>query len=271
MADLLFYSSKILKVFTQPDTLLVMLFLLGAALLWLRRPRTGRLIVTVCALLLFAVSALPIGPYWIGALESRFHRPDLDKMPPPDGIIVLGGALSHPGVVRRYGSISLNQRGERIVEFAMLARRFPQARLIFAGGTGDLRQNAMPEAERLKPFTEALGIAPGRVEYEERSRNTWENAVFTKELVQPKPGERWLLVTSAAHMPRSVGIFRKVGWRVVPFPVDYETDGSPPWFWFDPVTNWFLVDTAAHETLGLVVYYLTGHSASLFPRSEAAS
>ncbi len=270
MADLLFYSSKILKFFTRPDTLLVMLFLLGAALLWLRRPRTGRLVVTACALLLFAVSALPVAPYWIGVLESRFPRPDPDKMPPPDGIIVLGGALSHPGVVRRYGAISLNERAERIVEFAMLARRFPQARLVFTGGTGDLRQSAMPEADRLKPFTAALGIAHGRMEYEEGSRNTWENAAFSKELVQPKPGERWLLVTSAAHMPRSVGIFRQVGWQPIPFPVDYETDGNPPWFWFDPVTNWYLVDIAAHETIGLIIYYLTGHSASLFPGPEPA-
>lgn len=270
MADLLFYSSKVLKVFTQPDAVLVLLFLLGAALLWLRRPKTGRLLVTFSALVLFAVSALPIGSWWIGVLETRFPRPAFDTLAPPDGIIVLGGSLSNPTVTSLYGAISLNERAERIVELSMLARRFPQARLVFSGGSGDLRQKVAPESDRLKPFTTDLGIAPGRLEYEERSRNTWENAAFSLAQVRPKPGERWLLVTSAAHMPRSVGIFRKVGWPVIPFPVDYETAGAPPWFWFDPVTNWYMVNIAAHETIGLIVYYLTGHSASLFPGPEPA-
>lgn len=271
MDDLLFYTSKTLKVFTQPDAILVLLFLAGTALLWLRRPRTGRLILTACTLALFAVSAFPIGAWWIGVLEERFPRPDPANLAPPDGIIVLGGSLSNPGVVQRYGAISMNERAERIVEFAMLARRFPEARLVFTGGSGDLRQQAQPEAERLKPFTADLGIAPGRMEYEERSRNTWENALFSKQQIQPQPGERWLLVTSAAHIPRSVGIFRQVGWPVIPFPVDYESDGTPPLFWFDPVVNWYMVNIAAHETIGLIVYYLTDRSASLFPGPEPAS
>lgn len=271
MDDLLFYRSKTLAVFTEPVGVLLLVLLLGAGLLWLRRPRTGRLIVTASAALLFAVSALPIGAWWIGAIESRFPRPDLETMPPPDGIIVLGGALSNPVVFRRYGVIALNRRAERIVEFAMLARRFPDARLVFTGGTGDLHQAQIVEADRLRPFTAALGIAPGRIEYEDRSRNTWENALFSKRQIKPAPGERWLLVTSAAHMPRSVGIFRQVGWPVVPFPVDFETAGSPPWFWFSPVSNWYMLNIAAHETIGMIVYYLTDRSASLFPGPESAS
>jgi uncharacterized SAM-binding protein YcdF (DUF218 family) len=149
-----------------------------------------------------------------------------------------------------------------------LARRFPHARLIHSGGTGDLRQVNVPESEGLKPYAEWLGIPKVRLEYEERSRNTYENAAFTKALVQPKPGERWLLVTSASHMPRSVGIFRAVDWDVIPFPVDYETFASPPWFRLNPARNLGLVEIAAHETIGLIVYYLTGHSATLFPGPE---
>jgi uncharacterized SAM-binding protein YcdF (DUF218 family) len=108
MTELLFYSSNILKVFTQPDAVLVLLFLLGTALLWLRRPKTGRLLVSICALVLFAVSTLPIGSGWIGVLETRFPRPGLDTMASPDGIIVLGGALSNPTVTKLYGAISAN-------------------------------------------------------------------------------------------------------------------------------------------------------------------
>jgi uncharacterized SAM-binding protein YcdF (DUF218 family) len=269
MADVFFVLSKLAKALVEPDSLLMIGLGLGCLLLWLGRPKTGRWLLTGCTAVLFAVSALPIGAWWIGALETRFPRPDLASLPPPDGIIVLGGALANPRVSQMYGAINLNQRAERIVEFAMLARRYPEARLLFTGGSGDLRQRVTPESDRLKPFTVDLGIAPGRVEYEERSRNTVENAIYSKELAAPKPGERWLLVTSAAHMPRSVGIFRKLGWDVIPFPVDYETAGAPPLYWFDPVKNWYMLGVAAHETVGLIAYYLAGHTAALFPRPES--
>ena len=268
MEEFLFILSKSFKILTRPDLLLLLILTIGVILLWSRFAQSGRIVLSVCAVVLVSVSVLPFSAWWIGALEERFPRPDVETMEPPDGIIVLGGALSNPGVVERYGVISLNMRAERIVEFANLGRRFPDARMVFTGGTGDLRQIAPVEADRLKPFTGELGLEPGRVEYEEKSRNTWENALFSKEKINPKPNETWLLVTSAAHMPRSVGIFRKVGWNVTPYPVDYETDGTPPWFWFDPVTNWYRANVAAHETIGLIVYYLADRTSSLFPAPE---
>ena len=73
---------------------------------------------------------------------------------------------------------------------------------------------------------ERLGLAAGRVIYEERSRNTSENAEFSLAIARPQPGETWLLITSAFHMSRAVGSFRRAGWNVVPYPVDFRPMGT---------------------------------------------
>jgi uncharacterized SAM-binding protein YcdF (DUF218 family) len=269
LQDLLFYSSKILKVLTLPEALLVLLLCLGALLLWSGRARTGRCLVTLAAVVFFVISFAPLGHWWMHILEERFPRPDLASLQPPDGIVVLGGSLSSLAATRNYNAIALNQRGERVVELAILARRFPKARLVHSGGTGDLRQENPPESEGLKPFAEALGIDPARLEFEERSRNTYENALYSRQQLQPKPGQRWLLVTSAAHMPRSVGVFREVGWQMIPYPVDFEAAEDPQWLNVDPVRNWYLLQTAMHESIGMIVYFLADYSHTLFPGPEA--
>ena len=110
------------------------------------------------------------------------------------------------------------------------------------------------------------GIPADRVIYEAESRNTWENAVFSKEMVRPQPGERWVLVTSAMHMPRSVGIFRQVGWEVIPYPVDYRTKhDATPWLRFEFGQNLVILDDAVREWIGLTAYRLMGRTESLFP------
>jgi len=115
------------------------------------------------------------------------------------------------------------------------------------------------------PFVERHGLAE-RVLFEDRARNTYENALYSKRLASPAPGERWLLVTSAAHMPRSVGVFRQVGWPVVPYPVDYETEGEfriliRP----DAALRWNEFDRAVKEWVGLLAYWLSGRSSAPFP------
>jgi uncharacterized SAM-binding protein YcdF (DUF218 family) len=102
---------------------------------------------------------------------------------------------------------------------------------------------------------------------ERNSRNTYENAVFTKALAAPKPGERWLLVTSAYHMPRSVGLFRKAGFAVEPYPVDWRVGRGADIFAFTNIAGDGLgrTDTAMREWIGLVAYRLTGKTSELLP------
>jgi uncharacterized SAM-binding protein YcdF (DUF218 family) len=188
-------------------------------------------------------------------LEDRFPPWDAARGA-PDGIIVLGGAIDAWG-----------PRNERLVVVPELLRRYPNARILFSGGSGALIDDGDAEAKFAARLLESLGIARSRITLEDRSRNTLENAVFSKAIVQPKPGERWLLVTSAYHMPRAIGVFRKAGFPVEPYPVDWRTVGAEgamrP---FATIGDGLRrTDTAVHEWVGLAVYWLTGRSSELFP------
>ena len=163
---------------------------------------------------------------------------------------------------------------DRIIAAAVLARRYPNARILFSGGNANLvSSDAAKEADFAMPVFESFGFAKDRLIMERGSRNTYENAEFSKALVSPKSGERWLLVTSAHHMPRSVGIFRKVGFEVEPYPVDWRTGGRGDLLKFSDrfAESLALVDTAAREWMGLVAYWITGKTSEFFPsRSKRA-
>src|SRR5262249_43802220 len=159
----------------------------------------------------------PVGNLLIIPLENRFPPWEAARGA-PDGIIVLGGVIdaSSPG-----NQIMLNESAERLTVVPDLARRYPNARILFSGGSGALIGDGGAEAGAAARLLESLGISLDRVILEDRSRNTVENAVYSKLIVHPKRGERWLLVTSAFHIPRAIGVFRKVGFPVEPYPVDW--------------------------------------------------
>ena len=157
--------------------------------------------------------------------------------------------------------------GERVVEAAILAKRYPDASVVFTGGSGSLTPAVSTEALQARKLMAALGVDPARVTLEERSRNTDENARFTAALVHPEPSQRWLLVTSAFHMPRSMGVFEKAGFNVVAFPVAYRTlgPGSGLLWDFDPARNLRIFEIAMREWVGLAAYWATGRIDHLFP------
>jgi uncharacterized SAM-binding protein YcdF (DUF218 family) len=166
------------------------------------------------------------------------------------------------------GDIAIHGSAERLTTVAELARRFPNARIVFSGGNGSSDTTIPAEADFAIKVLESFGISADRIIGEPHSRNTAENAVFTKALINPKPNERWLLVTSAAHMPRAIGAFRRVGFPVEAYPVDWHTKGSRDYLTFSiesPFTGLSLCDTAAHEWLGLLAYWLSERTSALFP------
>ncbi len=206
----------------------------------------------------------PLGVWLIAPLEERFIAPaELGQV---DGIVVLGGA-ERSALTAAHGQPHVNHMSGRLITFLHLARAYPEARLVHsgrgwdvAGPSGGLNQSLV--AERL--LLDA-GIDPSRIRFERRSLNTCENARMSFELVRPTPGERWLLVTSAFHMPRAMGCFQTVGWSVIPYPTDYKQRRE-----FGPLTtvlpdNLSRLDLAAHEWGGLVYYRLRGYTESLFP------
>jgi uncharacterized SAM-binding protein YcdF (DUF218 family) len=166
--------------------------------------------------------------------------------------------------------VALNEAAERMTATVELARRYPDARIIFSGGDGSLVYGGNESVGALRLF-ERLGLAPGRVAVEDQSRNTFENALFSKRIAAPKAGERWLLVTSAYHLPRAMGMFRMAGFPVEPYPVDWRTRGvEDAWRPFPTLAEGLRrTDTAVREWAGLVVYWLSGRSSELFPGPSA--
>jgi len=260
-----FILSKVLGFFALPSNLAMAFGLLGVGLLVVRRGRLGRPLTVASLLALAVVGFSPLGNALIIPLEERFPPWD-DTRGPPDGIVVLGGAIS-PDVSAARNEVALDEAAERVTATVALARRYPDARIIYSGGTGALIYREGSEAASAVRIFESLGIPHARIFAEEQSRNTVENAAFSLLLAMPQPGERWLLVTSAYHMPRAMGVFREAGFPVEAYPVDWRTRGpQDAWRPFPTLGSGMeRTDTAAREWVGLLVYWLTGRSASLFP------
>ena len=260
-----FVLSKVLGFFALPSNFAIVLGLAGALVLPTRYARAGRRLMLAGLIALALLGLSPFGNSLIIPLEDRFPPWD-DTRGAPDGIVVLGGAIT-PDVSAVRSQVALNEAAERITETVALARRYPQARIIYSGGTGALIYREGNEAVSAMKLFESLGIPPERVTAEEQSRNTVENAVFSSLLAMPQPGERWLLVTSSYHMPRAMGVFRAAGFAVEAYPVDWRTRG--PRDTVRPFTSLAAglerTDTATREWIGLLVYWLTGRSAELFP------
>lgn len=260
-----FYAAKLTWYLLQPSAALVVLLVVGLLAIGLGFVRTGGALVLVVAAGLLVGGFLPLGPALLLPLENRFPRP----APPQSvtGIVVLGGAVDDR-ISRARGGFALVDAGERLTEAVSLSRRYPDARIVFSGGSADLRPDGSSEADAALAFQISMGVPQSRITVETKSRDTAENARFTKAIIDPKPGDTWLLVTSAWHMPRSVGCFRAVGWDVTAWPTDYRTAG-PEDLWAimpRPSAGLTLVDIAAKEWIGLLAYRLAGRTSALFPR-----
>jgi uncharacterized SAM-binding protein YcdF (DUF218 family) len=262
---LFFLVSKTVGVLLIPSNFIIAIGAIGLILTWSRFQSVGRKLVACCVVALLVCGYLPIGTLLLVPLETRFS-PWKAEDGEPAGIIVLGGGVD-PVLSAAHGNPVLDSAGARIVVAAALARQYPRARVVYAGGNADLLQQEAKEADVAAAIFESLGIARERLQIERQSRNTEENVRFSKALADPKPGERWLLVTSAFHMPRSIGIFRKAGFLVWPYSVDWKTLGWPDLLKIQGnfLTGLSLTNLAVHEWIGLVAYRMTGRTSELLP------
>lgn len=262
-----FYVSKLLFLVLQPTHFFILLTA-GGWLWWRARPgrRAGPNLILAGVAGLALCGLTPVGIALLLPLEERFTR----QMPPPPaggiaGILMLGG-FEDGWVSGGRGGLAVNEAGERLLEGIRLARALPEAKVVFTGGDGNIVWS-QTAAVPVRRYLLDVGIAEARIVIEEKSRTTWENAANLREILDPKPGQRWLLVTSAFHMPRSVGTFRQAGFDVVPYPVDFRTrDRGDLSRFFTGITGGLdRVDTAVKEYVGLVGYRLSGRSNALFP------
>ena len=262
---MLFVISKTLGVMMLPTNFMIGLGVIGLILLATRFRRLGRALMVTSVVLLAICAWSPLGKLLLYPLETRFPPWDASKGA-PDGIIVLGGPVDGE-LSAVHGGPVISASGDRIAAGATLAHRYPNARLVYTGGSPNLISNDAREADYAGRLLENLGIARSRILLERDSRNTLENAEFTKAMVNPRPGERWVMVTSAYHMPRAVGLFRKAGFEVEAYPVDWRLGKGSDLFTFSSIAGDGLgrVDPAVREWMGLLAYALTRKTDAFLP------
>lgn len=264
-----FVLSKILTFLLRPSSLLWLALVAGLILREAvpRWRRAGLVLAVSAVAMLFVAGLTPLANVFILPLENRFPARTPDSVPAPvAGIIVLGGA-EDGWVSAGRGGLAMNEAAERITESARLARAHPAAKVVISGGVAQLIGDGQEGSSAVANLLADLGIARDRLIVETQSRNTHENATRTLSLIAAKPGDTWLLVTSAYHMPRSVGIFRQAGLAVTAYPVDYRMRGSEDlkrWFWSTP-DGLKRFDLAVTEWAGLIAYRLSGRTPELFP------
>ena len=243
---------------SNPDNILFLLLLAGSILLFTRLKNLGSWLVALVAGLLLIINIFPISDLIINPLEERFpQRPLPEEI---DGIIVLGGA-GDARISTGRGQPAVEASAERLFAFIYLARKYPKAKLVFMGGGGSYKHF---NAAHMMFEQSMLDVK--RVIFESQSRSTYESVVFSLSLIKPQKKEKWALITSAYHMPRAVGVFRKSGWEVIPYPVDYQTAGPQDYrVHYEGFLNVSEVRLGLHEWLGLFSYWVTNKTNQLFP------
>ena len=259
MDTMFFVASKLIGALLRPDTWIIIAWVCIVLALTLHRRRTAIWISSITLCLLVALSALPLGDLMLQPIELRYPaNPILEAV---DGIIVLGGG-EDARASAYWGQVQLKEGAERFTAAVELARSFPEAQVLFTGGSGALRDvvgTATSEASIAERFFLAQGIAPERLLLESQSRNTTENARLSLVIANPAPDEIWVLVTSAFHMPRAMRSFEAAGWEaLVAWPVDYRTSGFGDGIGWDLTGNLFVLQTAIREHIGQLAYRLTG-------------
>lgn len=264
-----FPPSKILWFILNPFNVILLLFVSGWLLLY-KKPNLGKKLIASGLVFVFLFGLSPISNFMMQTLENRIPAGVIpDRI---DGIIILVGAVNM-GILRP-GLIELNDQADRIVEGVILTKRHPEAKLIITGGSGYLNQSEnLREADYLKKLAILLGVNEDRIVIERNSRNTHEHAVEMAKLLLDKDGGRWVLITSAFHMPRSFGCFKKEGINVIPHPVDFKTKTDVYTDFsllslLPKISNISSFSNVLHEWLGLIAYWMAGHTDSLFPAIE---
>ncbi|WP_108507766.1 YdcF family protein [Polynucleobacter acidiphobus] len=269
MDSLFFIISKIVQFAIEPLNLIFLVTLLAWFFLAIRKPVFTNRLLVLAVIGFFGVGYMPIPESLIRILEDAVPKPSIQNLNPDQfaGIIILGGAIEGEDVAVDRGEISLKSSAERVTKGLELIRKYPDKPFIFSGFSGRVNPRGMSEADAFKRLIQEQGLADSTnatAFYENQSRNTYENAIYSKKIIDaiyllsPNPQLKpWLLVTSASHMYRSVKIFEKQGIPVIAVPVDYQTANTLQWREFDLTEGAFLWNKLLHEYIGIAAYQLT--------------
>jgi len=262
---MLYSLSKIIWLFLNPLNLLIILFFLYFFLKIINFQNTSKLLLFIIFLFFITIAILPTGIYLLVKLETKYTN--LKDLPESiDGILILGGP-TNASLTQKYDQVSFNAHGERLTESIKILKKYQTAEVIFSGGAGIKGDFSSTHSYVAKKFFEEMGINKNRIIYESKSRNTYENIIFSKKIANPEKDEVWLLITSAFHMPRAINIARKQKWDFIPYSVDYQTMGKSTHL---RITIFHMLDYinafnfATHEWVGLITYFILKRSSSIY-------
>ena len=264
MDTLFFWISKLIWLLVSPGSLLYLLIILSFIFFYLNKQKLLKIFFSISCIYISIIAFIPVGEWLLYPLESRFKvNPELPEK--VDGIIVLSGA-ENPLMSNLWQQVEVNGAAERDLAFMSLARKYPDVKLIFTGGSGSMINQGHKGADIAKQLFTEQGLDTSKIIFEKNSRNTYENAIYSKALVKPAEGENWLLITTSWHMPRSVGIFCQLNWHVIPYPVDHTTlKNNLLRVNYDLSSNLNGLEIGIKEWLGLIAYRASGKTDALLP------
>ena len=262
MEKLFWLISKIFWSVAAPDVFVFIVLLIGTFLLFTKARILGSALVATVTIFILVLNIFPVHDMILSTLEERFPFHSIpDKL---DGVIVLGGAIE-PEKSTVWKQPMVSDSAERLFAFIYLNRKFPRAKFVFSGGAGSLN-STYKHSDGARVLFKQAGLDVDEILFESQSKNTYENIINSFNLVKPNKNEKWLVITSAFHMPRVMGIFRKIKWEVIPYPVDYRTLGHQK---FQRDFKGFYVlhnlTFSVKEWIGLFVYWIMGKTSSFFP------
>ncbi len=258
-----FYLSKVLWYFINPFNIFLFFIFFGFVAHFFLRNFYYKIsfFFSILAFIIFAV--MPTGQYMFYQLEKKFHFQAFlpEKI---DGILILSGA-TNPALTKEFDQINLNGSIERLTESIQLHRRYPKAKVIFSGGSGSLNNPNLTHAQVAKNFFIQQQVDVNKIFFESKSRNTFENIFYSKIIANPKQVENWILVTTAFHMTRALNVAEKLDWEFIPYAVDYQIPKKFSWKpSFNFIHNVVAMQSASHEWIGLISYYLMGRTSKIY-------
>ena len=252
-----FYIAKVVNILLEPLYILSFFLLVLFFLLLFTNLKKVIIFFTKFLLILFLFFGYtPFSSFLLGKIED-FIKPSRYPIQQLTGIIVLGGSFGLELESKERNEILLNNSAERLIKALEIYKKNPKVLILFSGYSNKLKPTGWNESDIAKKFFLDQGVRFENLIFENKSRNTFENIKYSKDIVANYKGT-WGLITSASHMPRSYYTFKRQGLILEPIIVDYKT-GTSQIFWinFDikkGLVHWKLI---LREIVGISYYKIT--------------
>ena len=251
----MFILSKLFTFLFLPPGIFVVFILIGIILFLLNRKKAGIVILTLTAILIYLLSIEPVKDRILLPLENAFPYPGKAELNCEAIVVLGGGKISHSPAEEMKAAVT-PQVAKRLYT-AFKVWKVVNKPLIVSGGRV-FKEDVEPESSAMKRFLTNLGIPDEEIIEDDRSKNTFQNGIFSYEILSKKGIKKICLVTSAYHMPRSYRIFKSVGFSVIPVPADYRVDRAPyDWSGYFPgMGNLYDGFSGIHEYVGIAYFEL---------------